>query len=279
MAVLPIAIVLPHPGRDIPPELSGRIALTPEQIFNEADVYTDLIYDFQDQVLHWVRFPYARAILDMNRPDDPNQTRPGDGIVKRQTSYGDPVFRPGHEPDPALERTLIDRYWRPWHQQLAAIAADKRVKWVIDAHSMAAIGPGNYDDPGRTRPRVSAANFGNEQGEAGPFPLTAPPSFVRTLATRLGEALADLPGLAPTGRDFAINSPFYGGYDLQAHGSQPQPWLMIELNRALYIGEQEGNSPIVPADPGRIQLLRQRIWQTLLTLNHEWSAGETMLNR
>ena len=267
MSILPIAIILPHPGRDIPPELSGRIALTPEQIFNEADAYTDLIYDFRDRVLHWVSFPYARAILDVNRPDDLDQTRPGDGIVKRQTSYGDPVFRPGQEPDPALERTLIDRYWRPWHNQLAAIAADKRVKWVIDGHSMAATGPGKYDDPGRIRPRVSVANFGNEQGEADRFPLTAPPHLVRNLASQLGQALADLPALARTGRDVALNSPFYGGHDLQAHGGPTQPWLMIELNRALYIGEQTGNSPIVPAEPGRIALLRQRVWQSLLILH------------
>lgn len=268
MSVLPIAVVIPHSGRDIPPELSGRIALTPEQIFNEADVYADLIYDFRGQVLHWICFPYARAILDMNRPDDPNQTRPGDGIVKRQTSYGDPVFRPGHEPDPALERILIDRYWRGWHEQLAAVAADRRVKWVIDAHTMAASGPSNYDDPGRVRPRISVSNFGNEQGEAGPFPLTAPPHLVRNLAARLGRRLADLPSLAPTGRDVAINTPFYGGHDLQAHGGQNQPWLMLELNRALYIGPQTGNSPIVPADPARMEPLRQRIWQAIA---HEWA--------
>ena len=59
MAKLPIAIVLPHAGLQIPPELTDRLALTPEQIFNEADAYTDLIYDFRDQVVHWACFPLS----------------------------------------------------------------------------------------------------------------------------------------------------------------------------------------------------------------------------
>ncbi|MBE2221674.1 MAG: N-formylglutamate amidohydrolase, partial [Anaerolineae bacterium] len=64
---LPIAIIIPHGGLAIPPELEGRIALTPEQIFNEADAYVDDIFDYQHRVLHWMNFPYARGILDVNR--------------------------------------------------------------------------------------------------------------------------------------------------------------------------------------------------------------------
>jgi hypothetical protein len=46
-----------------------------------------------------------------------------------------------------------------------------------------------------------------------------------------------------------------------AHGHEGQPWLMVELNRALYIGDQNSTSPIVPLDPVRLALLRERTWQ------------------
>ncbi len=267
--MLPIAIVIPHAGIERPSELNGRLAITPEQIFNEADIFADQLFDFRDEVLHWVKFPYARAILDMNRPNDPSRIRPGDGIVKWQTSYGDPIYLPNQRPDAELEQQLIDKYWQPWHAQLAAIAQDERVKLVIDAHSMAAVGPGKYDDPGARRPFVSVSNFGDKNGEASAQRdrLTAPPNLTRWFAQKLETALLDVPLFAETQQTAGINSPFYGGWDIYQHGTGHQPWFMVEINRALYVGDQTGSSPIQPANQTQIQLLRERIWDVLVELD------------
>jgi N-formylglutamate deformylase len=178
----PIAIISPHGGLAIPPELDGRVALTAEQIFNEADAYADEIFDFRDRVLYFETFPYGRALLDVNRPADPALVhRPGDGFVKRKTGYGDPVFHPGLEPDAELEQMLIDRYWRSWHDRLQRIERDTRVKLVLDCHSMAAVGPTAYDDPAKLRPRVEAANLGDESGNIDPLRgrLSAPADLFR----------------------------------------------------------------------------------------------------
>ena len=51
---LPIAVVIPHAGLAVPPEVAGRVALSAAQIFNEADAYADLLYDFRGRVLHWL---------------------------------------------------------------------------------------------------------------------------------------------------------------------------------------------------------------------------------
>ena len=266
MNKLPIAIVIPHAGLEVVPEVNGRLALTPEQIFNEADAYVEQIFDFRDQVLHWLHFPYARAILDMNRLGDLARNRPGDGIVKWQTSYGDPVYLPDQQPDVALERQLIARYWRTWHEQLKVIERDERVKLVIDAHSMAAVGPTLYNDPGVPRPRVDIANLGDAEGNVYPergLP-SAPAALAQALAQALGQEVAQLTPLAPVGEDWALNRPFWGGADLKLHGrSSPQPWLMVEINRALYIGQQDGNTPIVPPDAERIGVLRDCVWRVL----------------
>ncbi len=268
MERLPIAVILPHAGLNIPDELRDITCLTPAQIFNEADAYAEHLYQFADKVLYWEMFPYARALIDINRADDQTSARPGDGIVKRITSYGQPVYTPGHEPAPDLERALIRRYWLPWHQRLAAVAADPRVKLVIDAHTMAAVGPTSYGDPLRLRPRVSVGNLGDRQGAQRftKVKSTSTPEQAQLLARTLGREFAHLPTLTPTGADVAINDPFYGGENLRQHGGRRQPWLMIEVSRALYIGHQEGDSPIALRRDQHIRSLRSSIWHALQTL-------------
>jgi formiminoglutamase len=262
--MLPIAILLPHAGLETPPEVAGRLAIGEREIFHEADIYTEAIYDFRDRVRHWLAFPYARAVVDVNRSNGSHHTRPGDGIVKRKTSYGARVYRPGAEPDAGLENSLVERYWRPWHQQLAALAADDRVKLVIDCHSMAAAGPGHYHDPGAVRPRACVANLGDQEAEAaGRRRLTAPPSLARALAAELGKRLAGLPALAPTGPAAALNQPFAGGWDIWAHGGKRQPWLMIEISRGLYVGPQDASASISPPRRREIGDLRDAIWQAI----------------
>lgn len=276
-ARLPIAILLPHCALDLPVELRERVSLSECDLFNEADIYTERIYDFRDEVASWLVFPYSRAVIDVNRSTGHHHNRPGDGIVKTQTSYGIPVHHPGRAPDPALERALIERYWRPWHQQLAALAADPHIRIVIDCHSMAAAGPGHYDDPGVCRPRACVANLGDPLAEPVPGRRrpTAPPALTRDFAAELGRGLADLPALAPVGGDVGINTPFAGGWDIWAHagraalGHPPQIWLMVEISRGLYIGPQACNSPVCPPNRPSIDTLRERLWQAIMALYKE----------
>ncbi|MCB8982280.1 MAG: N-formylglutamate amidohydrolase [Ardenticatenaceae bacterium] len=264
---LPIAILLPHGGLAVPPELTNRVALTPAQIFNEADAYVDEIFDYRDRVLHWLNFPFARGILDVNRPDDAAlHHRLGDGAVKGQTSYGVPVFHEGLAPDVDMVNSLIATYWRPWHEKLAAIVDDTAVKLVVDCHSMAAIGPSAYDDPTAVRPRVSVSNLGDPFGEPREnwAHISASPQATRLLGQRLGELLADVPDLAPTGAPHALNQPYLGGWGMRIYGGTYKPWLMIELSRALYIGPQTSDSQIVPPNTVLLNLLRERIWQAIV---------------
>lgn len=264
--VLPVAILSPHGGLGIPPELNGRIALTPEQIFNEADAYVDQLFDFSDKVLYYETFPYARCIIDLNRPREGNfHHRVGDGIVKQQTSYGDKVFLPTAEPDDALEQALIEKYWVNWHNKLAQIANDERVKLVIDAHSMAGTGPSNYENPHQIRPRLMVGNMGGEKGavrEALGF-VTASAEFTCWFADELGTALAHLEPWGKSGEKSAVNHPYWGGWNIWAHGRSGQPWLMIEISRAMYIGEQTANTPVVPMDNARILAIRAGIWSVI----------------
>lgn len=261
---LPIAIVIPHAGLEIPPELAEHVVLTDAQIFNEADVYTDLLYDFRGQVAQWHSFPYARTILDVNRPkDDHPRIRVGDGFVKQRTSYGAEVFRDGYVPDADIVQTLIAEYWQPWHDTMATIAEDDSIKLVIDAHSMAGHAPQGYDASQAVRPRVAVCNLGDKEGNLNEKTgrLSAPPELVREAGKIFGEVLSELDDLSPTSAPYAVNEPYYGGPILWLHGGKAQPWLMIELSRATYIGEQTGDSPVISPNTERISQIREQLWQ------------------
>lgn len=266
---LPIAIVIPHSGLETPPELIDSIALSEEQIFNEADVYTDLIYDFRDHVEYWHMFPYSRAIIDVNRPNSPMpQIREWDGIVKHKTSYGATVYKDGQEPDAELEKHLIQIYWQPWHHTMATISQDERIKLVLDCHSMAALGPSGYGDPAQVRPRITASNLGDYEGNPTDdnMPLSAPPALTRLVAKQFGEVLGNLPDFAKTSKAYDVNQPFSGGPIIWIHGGKAQSWLMIELSRATYIGEQTGDSPTSPPKTERINHIKESLWNAIVEI-------------
>lgn len=275
--IQPVVVLNPHGGMQIPPEVAGRIALTESQIFNESDAAADDLYDFGDRVLAYETFPIARSIIDVNRPiDRPYRSRTGDGAIKLQTSYGAPVYHPGQEPDADLRQHLIETYWRPWHNKLAQIAADPRVKLVIDGHTMAALGPTHYNDPNALRPRCLVGNFGDLSGMTlrGQRPVTASTQLTLLLAEQLGSRLATLQALADVGNPSEINYPFRGGYQLQEHGGKYQPWLMIEINRALYIGDQTGDSPSVIPDATMVAAIREVMWEAIeAVLAHMQTQG------
>jgi hypothetical protein len=133
---------------------------------------------------------------------------------------------------------------------------------------MAAIGPTTYSDPTQIRPRITASNLGDTDGNprSEAIQLSASPQLTQLMAEKLGAALADIPELAPTAAPYGVNAPFWGGWNIRLHGGKVQPWLMIELSRALYIGEQMGDSPITPPNEARISLIRERIWQGIETI-------------
>ncbi|MCZ7673067.1 MAG: N-formylglutamate amidohydrolase [Chloroflexi bacterium] len=79
----------------------------------------------------------------------------------------------------------------------------------------------------------------------GPDP-PAPPAATRFFGERLGQLLADIPDLCQSGAACALNAPYLGGWAMRLYGGGDKPWLMVELSRALYIGSQESDSPIVP---------------------------------
>ena len=207
---LPLVISVPHAGLRVPAEVVSLCTLTPEEIATDSDGGAAEIYALESEVEAFITTDIARAVVDMNRARD--DRRP-DGAVKTHTCYNTPVFsRPLSE---AEIEGLLDRYYAPYHQRLAALAGSARAVLGVDCHTMAAEGPPVGPDTGMERPWVCVSNAHG----------TCPQDWIESLRDCFTALL---------GGPVRINDPFTGGYITR---SRPGglPWLQIELSRAPYL--------------------------------------------
>lgn len=277
---LPIVQSIPHAGLAVPPSVADRLAIDNVTLYNECDLWNDQIFDFahpslngDSSALAVVDMPIARVLIDANRP--PDSLDNPDGAVKSHTSYGDPIYAPALSRQ--TQQRLLEEKWHPFHAELdrALTVHAGDVRLFLDCHNMAQHGPSAYGDPGKVRPLICIANFGDANGEAvvANGPLTASAAFVRRAAAIAGELFADMELLEPDREHPApivsLNQPFVGGYILRhycdaayqrAIGSR-YAGLMVEINRGLFVGDQHTRTPILHPNQPRIAAVRSRLFR------------------
>lgn len=204
---LPFLVSVPHAGLWVPPEAEPFCRLTDEEIAADGDQGAAEIYELSDRVAAFVKAEVARAIVDVNRARDDRRT---DGVVKTHTCWGIPVYDPF--PPETVVSLLLDRYYRPYHERLAAGVADE-ICLSVDCHTMAPSGPPVGPDHGKPRPKVCLSD-----GKG----TTLPAGWM----DRLARCFADVFGDGVT-----VNDPFGGGYITRTRGRRG-PCVQVELNRA-----------------------------------------------
>lgn len=209
---LPLLLSVPHAGLAVPPEAEPYCVLGEREIVEDGDEGAAEIYDLESAVAAFHTTDIARAIVDMNRPED---DRRRDGVVKTHTCWNVPVWREPL-PEAAAER-LIERYHRPYHRRLTELAAEPNLRLAIDCHTMAAEGPPVGPDTGRERPWIC---LGYGDG-------TCPRHWIETLKACFEELI---------GNHVTINDPFSGGY-ITRHHSNEMPWLQLEMSRAPFLSD------------------------------------------
>ncbi|HNU91275.1 MAG TPA: N-formylglutamate amidohydrolase [Spirochaetota bacterium] len=253
---LPILILVPHAGRSVPDELAGYEILGDFELFFESDACADVLFDFGDSVAARIDSQINRLFVDLDRHHLSLAPRTDDGVVKKRTSSGVPIYPPGVFPDEIAINNLLMRYYHGFHQTVEKILESGRVRLVLDCHTMMAVGPKHAADPGRPRPIVTVSNTVMDRGE----PVrTCPDETARGLLESMRKSLGSEEWTV--GEPFALNSPRFDGHIMLRHGRGKIPLLRLSVSRALFINDRYFRHDDLSVNNVRMLDLRRRIWQ------------------
>ena len=147
----PLLVSVPHDGRGVPPAIRERMTAAGWEL-PDTDWHVARLYDFVHELdASLLVANYSRYVVDLNRPASDATLYPGQvatGLCPVQTFAGDDIYETGAV-DANDRQQRIDRYWRPYHEQLgAALAAiQERYGYALlwDAHSIPSRVPRLFD--------------------------------------------------------------------------------------------------------------------------------------
>lgn len=221
----PLLVSMPHVGTLVPDALARR--LTPAALqLPDTDWHVDRLYDFLPALGAGVlRATHSRILVDLNRPPDGRPLYPGASNTELcpTTLFDDgAVYLPGQAPDETEIEERVERYWRPYHDRLAAELAALRDRHgyvlLFDAHSIRSVVPRFFAG------RLPDINLGTASGAAAP----------RTLAERL---LAT--AKASDRCTSVLDGRFTGGYITRRYGRPGEAVhaVQLELSQIVYMEE------------------------------------------
>ncbi len=210
MSKLPFLVSVPHAGKRIPDEVADIYILSQEEMLKDGDEGAEEIYAIKEHVAAFQTTDIARAIVDLNRAED--DFRP-DGVIKTQTCWNVPIY--SEFPSPESIEILLDKYYRPYHNELRQLAK-KQVIVGLDCHTMSEFGPPVGPDPEKERPLLCLSN-----GDG-----TCPDEWLQKLSHCLTNEFM--------GERVTLNDPFKGGFIVRSHAAE-LPWLQIEFSRTARI--------------------------------------------
>lgn len=223
----PLLISLPHDGTALPDELRPRLTASAQAV-PDTDWHVARLYGFARELGASILIPYwSRYLVDLNRSPDDASLYPGQnstGLCPLLQFDGEPVYLPGREPDAAETRVRVNRYWRPYHDALAAELARLRhehgrvVLW--EGHSIRSRLPFLFEG------QLPAFNLGTVGGSS------CSPALAQQLATVLR---------AQDGWDHVVDGRFRGGYITRQYG-QPAAGvdaIQLELAQRVYMDESD----------------------------------------
>ena len=219
-------VSLPHDGTALPADLATRMTPAARRV-PDTDWHVSRLYAFARELGASMIVPkYSRYVVDLNRPPDDASLYPGQnttGLCPLVQFSGEPIYLPGQEPthDEIMQR--VERYWRPYHNALAAeierikAARGRVVLW--EGHSIKSAVPFLFDG------RLPDFNLGTANGAS--------------CSPRLQQRLVDV---LEVQREYAfvVNGRFKGGYITRQYG-KPRDGVeavQLELAQCNYMDEE-----------------------------------------
>ena len=222
---VPLLVSMPHVGTDIPDDIAARF--TPAALDKaDTDWHLAQLYGFLGEMgASVLSARWSRYVIDLNRPRENTNLYPGQdstGLCPLDTFRSEPLYLPGQEPDAADVALRLERYWAPYHAQLAAelerLLALHGAVVLWDAHSIASVLPRFFDG------KLPDLNFGTADGAS--------------CAPGLRAAVVD-PALAQQQFTVAVNGRFKGGH-ITRHYGQPGRGvhaIQLEMCQSVYMDE------------------------------------------
>jgi N-formylglutamate deformylase len=221
----PLLVSMPHLGTDIPADLRDRYVARALGV-EDTDWHLDRLYDWlagMDASI--IRPRWSRYVVDLNRPPDDQPMYPGASnteLCPTRFFSGDPLYRPGCEPDEAERRRRLETYWRPYHDalrgELDRIRARHGFALLWDAHSIRSCIPWLFEG------ELPGLNIGTANEASADEAITR---AVANAAARHAQVT------------HAVNGRFKGGYITRHYGRPKQHVhaVQLEMCQNLYMGE------------------------------------------
>ncbi len=148
----PLLVSIPHTGTDIPAEIEAGLA-SPWLARKDTDWHIERLYGFAAELGATVlRTTVSRTVVDVNRDPSGASLYPGQattGLCPSTTFDGEPLYRPGREPDETEIARRRALYFDPYHAALAAEIARLRERHervvLYDCHSIRSVVPRLFD--------------------------------------------------------------------------------------------------------------------------------------
>ena len=224
----PVLVNVPHAGIVVPDAMTSR--LTAEALrFPDTDWHVEKLYAAlapeQDVTLMWAH--HSRIVVDLNRDTSGSELYPGASnteICPTTTFHDQPLYLPGVAPDVAEIAVRVNRYWRPYHSQLAREIEHIKLRHgyciLLDGHSIVSEAPRFFSG------RLPDLNLGTAD-------VT---SCAPSLAAAAVAVLSDARGFTAV-----HNGRFKGGY-ITRHFGRPDNGvhaLQLEMAQSCYMDEHQ----------------------------------------
>ncbi len=222
----PLLVSIPHSGLFVPQLVSDQLTSRARQL-PDTDWFVDRLYQ-------WVVAKgggllvanYSRYVIDLNRPPDNAAlyAGPGTGLLPEQAFDGMPLYQPGMQPDEDEVIQRLQRYWKPYHEQLRMELQVLKQRFghaiLLDAHSIFREVPTLFDG------RLPDLNLGSYRGASADSGLVS-------------ESMAAL-GANPE-FSLVLDGRFQGGYITRNYGCPHNGIhaLQLEMAQSVYMCEQQ----------------------------------------
>jgi formiminoglutamase len=254
---LPILIIIPHGGCKVPEELSGYESVNKFDLFMQSDTCANDLFSFGDRVAGTVNSDISRLFVDLDRPYTALPPAK-DGVIKKSTLYGRPVFRENLFPDEIAISNLLRRYWFPFHDAVKKDIAAGNIRLILECHTMMAVGPKISRDPGKPRPIVRLDSI--VPGKDG-IASTCEIEIVRSFMEHMKKPFAHEEDTIA--EKFTISDMPTGGFILSQYGIGPVPMIRLSISRSLFLNDTYFSYDYLKVDELRIRHLRDQIWEAV----------------